>query len=878
MLTPTAMRSLTTVVMGLVSCALAGVAQAQPLQTMFSYQGGLRESGTPSTGTYDLRFRLYTASSGGSQVGSTLCVDNLSVTDGRFTVDLDFGAQFAGQRRWLEVDVRRDTGLGCGNGTGFTLLTPRQEVLAAPNAVFALNSATASAATNASQLGGQDSSFYRSASNLNSGTIPDAQLASTVARTNVAQIFTGATTFSNTSNTFAGNGAGLTGLNAANIAGGTLADARLSSNVPKLNSASTVFSGALTASLFSGSGAGLTGVNAAQLGGQPGLYYQNADNLIFGTLSDTRLPAGLPRLSGSNTFTGTVSLASPAQIPIAVSSTNTGGSWLTLQNLSVGGREWNMISSGSANSEGAGKWLLRDANAGAIRMSIDTAGRVGIGSSTPTEKLTVESGAIGLFSPVDSKTYRFDYDTVGDYFYIDELGAGRHLAIHNGGNVGIGSTAPLSRLHVKSGSAGAVTPNPSAVATFENSGVSYLDVVASNPSVQAGSVRGILFGDPDNASDAGVVFSEPSVQTGGPGLLQFKAGGGTTHMSLTTDGRLGLGTSQPDSLLHLSGSDPTLRVRNVNDPVGGFVQNTWGALQIGMYNPGTTVVGRIQPGEQRTLLAMDSTGRVGTCTNTSEAPIFRNVIDDGLGYATFHRNVTVAQGLFSDSVFTQNFRINNHSIDNAYVIGESGWDTGYAVVRAESWNLSDNLPITHQTYAAAVGGDVQVLRSVWSVGLFAGVKAFRIDHPLDPENKYLQHSCVESPDMMNVYNGNVVTDDSGLAVVTLPAYFEALNRDFRYQLTVVDEGEDDFVFAKIYRRVKANQFTIRTSKANVEVSWQVTGIRHDALAEKERIQPEFDKLESQRGKYLHPSAFGLPDERGINYRPVSESMLPTTRR
>ena len=76
--------------------------------------------------------------------------------------------------------------------------------------------------------------------------------------------------------------------------------------------------------------------------------------------------------------------------------------------------------------------------------------------------------------------------------------------------------------------------------------------------------------------------------------------------------------------------------------------------------------------------------------------------------------------------------------------------------------------------------------------------SFKIDHPLDPENKYLSHSFVESPDMKNVYDGIVTTDADGYATVELPDWFEALNRDFRYQLTVIDGGEA-FVLAKVAR-------------------------------------------------------------------------------
>src|SRR5208283_4202061 len=116
--------------------------------------------------------------------------------------------------------------------------------------------------------------------------------------------------------------------------------------------------------------------------------------------------------------------------------------------------------------------------------------------------------------------------------------------------------------------------------------------------------------------------------------------------------------------------------------------------------------------------------------------------------------------------------------------------------------------------------------------LSKGGGSFKIDHPLDPAGKYLYHSFVESPDMMNVYNGNVTTDKRGLATVVLPDYFGALNRDFRYQLTVIGQ----FAQAMIGKEISHNRFTIRSNKPGVKVSWQVTGIRQDAYANAHRIQ------------------------------------------
>jgi hypothetical protein len=138
--------------------------------------------------------------------------------------------------------------------------------------------------------------------------------------------------------------------------------------------------------------------------------------------------------------------------------------------------------------------------------------------------------------------------------------------------------------------------------------------------------------------------------------------------------------------------------------------------------------------------------------------------------------------------------------------------------------------------------------------------SFLIDHPTDPANKYLYHSFVESPDMMNIYNGNVVTDGSGMATVTMPDWFEALNRDFRYQLTVIGQFAQAIVASEMANR----SFAVKTDKPNVKVSWQVTGIRQDAWANAHRIPLEVQKATIDQGHYLHPELFGHEGEIDIN--------------
>lgn len=137
---------------------------------------------------------------------------------------------------------------------------------------------------------------------------------------------------------------------------------------------------------------------------------------------------------------------------------------------------------------------------------------------------------------------------------------------------------------------------------------------------------------------------------------------------------------------------------------------------------------------------------------------------------------------------------------------------------------------------------------------------FRIDHPLEPEDKYLSHSFVESPDMKNIYDGVVTTDEDGFAEVTLPEWFEALNRDVRYQLTVADRS---FARAVVWDKLDGREFRIRTDEPEIEVYWQITGIRDDAYARANPTPVVEPKSESERGKYLHPEVHGKAEDKRI---------------
>ncbi|TAL01896.1 MAG: hypothetical protein EPO07_07955 [Verrucomicrobia bacterium] len=339
--------------------ALTATARAQTASA-FTYQGQLLASNAPANGYFDLQFTLFAASAGGSAVGGPIAKPPILVSNGVFTTSLDYGAAaFTGSNRWLEIAVRPT-----GSVAAYTTLTPRQRISATP---YALQATTvADGAITAAKLspgaGAEGQVLKMSGGSLawgtaatgsgtvtsvatgtgliggpitNSGTL--AIDTSVVPRLGTANTFTGANQFANNANSFVGshfgngsgltnlniagstnlNGANLTNLNASNISSGTLADARLSTNVALLNRAQTfsgtnIFTGVSTLTnnanrflgAFFGNGAGLTNLPSTTNFNGASITNLNASNISSGTLADARLSANAALLNANQTFTG----------------------------------------------------------------------------------------------------------------------------------------------------------------------------------------------------------------------------------------------------------------------------------------------------------------------------------------------------------------------------------------------------------------------------------------------------------------------------------------------------------------------------------------------------------------------------------------------
>ena len=199
--------------------------------------------------------------------------------------------------------------------------------------------------------------------------------------------------------------------------------------------------------------------------------------------------------------------------------------------------------------------------------------------------------------------------------------------------------------------------------------------------------------------------------------------------------------------------------------------------------------------------------------------------------------------------------------------------SGFASGGLTNFGVYGEAGVGTYNYAGYFVGDVHLTGT-----LTGGTKSFKIDHPLDPTNKYLLHTSVESDEMMNIYNGNVTLDVRGEATVEMPEWFEVLNRDFRYQLTSIGAPGPNLYVAE---KVSGNRFRIAGGEPGSEVSWQVTGVRHDPFSEANRTVVVQEKPAHEVGKYMHPAAYGMPVTAGVDYheeRELAASSGPTERK
>ena len=381
------------------------------------------------------------------------------------------------------------------------------------------------------------------------------------------------------------------------------------------------------------------------------------------------------------------------------------------------------------------------------------------------------------------------------------------LRIAANGNIGIGTTQPGAKLEIKDGDL-----------VFKAAAEDAGDIIFSNA---AGIQKGRIW----------------SVGVAGSGLY-LSGGDNNPDVTIAGTGHVGIGTTQPGNRLSVAVNAPDIYTVRADNTGGG---GSLAGVANGPLFPGITGLALGEGAGVHGYAAQTTISSIGVIGTVGGGPVpylVDTVNPGGVGVLGF-----------SPSTGVVGMSEGTGSIARNGVEGVHNGGVGAGVLGLTT--SANGVAIAGQ---AAVGGG-KAGRFIGDVDvhgtLYASNKSFRIDHPLDPLGKYLNHSSIESPEMMNVYNGNVITDDLGEALVNLPDYFEALNRDFRYQLTVIGE----FALAIVAREIADNEFLVKTDRPRVKVSWQVTGVRKDPYAEAHPILVEQAKSDTECGRYLHPELY-----------------------
>jgi hypothetical protein len=220
--------------------------------------------------------------------------------------------------------------------------------------------------------------------------------------------------------------------------------------------------------------------------------------------------------------------------------------------------------------------------------------------------------------------------------------------------------------------------------------------------------------------------------------------------------------------------------------------------------------------------------------------------------------------IYSTSTSQPGVQINHDipDVDALYVDGEtkitSKLSVGSVTGLSPSGLFNNGLTVYGRTY---VWGELD------ATSVSASIKAFRIDHPLKPETHYLSHSSIESWERLNLYTGLAQLDEAGNARIDLPAWFESLNTEFRYQLTAIDESMPGLF---ISQTVLGSRFAIGGGVSGGRVSWQVTGVRQDPYALAHPLEVETEKSPEDVGLYMSPEVYGLPIGKAIFKLEVGE--------
>lgn len=465
---------------------------------------------------------------------------------------------------------------------------------------------------------------------------------------------------------------------------------------------------------------------------------------------------------------------------------------------------------GLQGPQGDSYWSFDGADTGFVT------GRVGIGTDSPSTTLSIQApGAVGQ---VGITMNEFAGSRAMELQTEDSSGNLASRLVIRGGNDttdvqaysgGLGTESLLMHLEGENRFAG-----------FGREPEFNLDVgtgderFAVNLTSDPGFIR---FGNETNSQDTLAMVSRGSTE------VIIDSNNNSTNQSIKF-ARHGVGDS----------SDELMRI------------NENGRVSIGGIEPGNTTLHVDGEGRANAILAESSlAGSVSilsrslATTGNSVAGEFRSESNNGTGiYAIAESTSGITYGVRGIT---------------------SSTDSGAAGLRGEAPNGGSGYGV----YGTATGASAFGVYANGRLGS-SGTKSFMIDHPMDPENKFLFHYSTESPEVLNSYSGNVTLDGNGQAWVQLPDYFETINIDPRYQLTAIGLPAP---MLHVSSQVQDNEFQISGGQAGMEVSWEIKAKRNDPFVAQMGAPVVRQKLGNERGRYLQPALYGQPESKRLDSVP-----------
>lgn len=596
-------------------------------------------------------------------------------------------------------------------------------------------------------------------------------------------------------------------------------------------------SGTARAGAFRGNGSQLTNLNASEIRTGVMTLTGSSSTYIIRASNDDGSPNASALIGLANSPTGITygawaeTKSNEGRALFGYASATSGATYGSYAvNNSTGGRAAFGLAQ-ATNGTNYGGWFQSNSPIGVGTFARNIAGGIGLRAESSGKALEVLGGA--TFS---------NYATFA-------------------GNVGIGTASPVWPLNIVSGQATLVRAEGTSTSGQTTTGY------FSTKSDIGNGIYAVASASTGSASGIRAVSSSPNgyaihaTNTSPTGYALYGDGNGAISGNMTIGGT----AISNDSRLKVTenGSNHGIAVDLSANASGGRGLNIiHQGLGLGVYS-----------------YAKNDIGVEGDTTSISAAGVVGGRSAPGEGIVGFSQHPTNGNGIGAvvgrnDARFGIGVRGFTTKDDGYGVLGQMGVNgsLGGAGVRGEISNLNGN---GIGVYGFAVGaGQFAIFANGDHGG--TGLKSFLIDDPEDPTNKMLRHYCTEGSQPLNAYSGNVVTDGQGLAWVTLPSYIDDINKDFRYQLTILDEGED-FVQVKVSKKINGGRFQVRTSKPGVEVSWRLEGVRNDLRVQKYGYSDVVDKPAGWKGKYLRPDLYNVEANRGIFYTAPAAGPLASDR-